>query len=285
MLYASRLFCGTLAASHRCVPSMASTATSVSDERRLLRGVLTEALDAQQRKRLALEEQLERHAAAPLAEVPSTADERKALAKAARALEALPQRLKDTDAASERLSELLGSLRGRANLAALRSDVEQMGLGGRLQTFDVDTMAFRQFGRPDGFDGLVINSPRGVPILVAQQSFKDGLLRRVSRGSDLWFQVREGRGSRVLLRTSMLPNLTRSPRECMEMAADCAAFFSDWRHSADDVEVIFTDPRHVAKRGTRVGQMKDSKRLGIIRALPQRVKHECRDAQEEQGWL
>ena len=42
-------------------------------------------------------------------------------------------------------------------------------------------------------------------------------------GADLWFQVRASRGSRVLLRTSMRRDLTRSHRECMEAAADAHA--------------------------------------------------------------
>ena len=32
------------------------------------------------------------------------------------------------------------------------------------------------------FDGLVVDSPRGVPILIGRQSFADPLLRRVARG-------------------------------------------------------------------------------------------------------
>ena len=94
----------------------------------------------------------------------------------------------------------------------------------------------------------------------------------------------EGRGSRVLLRTSMVRSLVRAPRECMEAASDLAAFFSDARR-ADEVKVIYTDSRHVAKRGGRVGQLKESKRLGVIWAKPARVADEARDAQEEQGWL
>jgi hypothetical protein len=96
--------------------------------------------------------------------------------------------------------------------------------------------------------------------------------------------VSEGRGSRVLLRTSMVRSLVRSPRECMETASDLAALFSDARHS-DKVKVMYTDSRHVAKRGGRVGQLKESKRLGVIWATPARVVDEARDAQEEQGWL
>jgi hypothetical protein len=48
---------------------------------------------------------------------------------------------------------------------------------------------------------------------------------------------------------------------------------------------MFTDSRHVAKRGTRVGQLRDSKRLGFLRARPERVAELARDAQEEQGWM
>ena len=51
--------------------------------------------------------------------------------------------------------------------------------------------------------------------------------RRIGRGTDLWFQTAQGRGSRVLLRTSMCRGLSRSSRECMETAADLAAYFSD----------------------------------------------------------
>ena len=261
------------------------TGVAAVDEKRLLRGVLVEALEAQQRKRAALEEQLERALPVPSADQ-TNEKAAKAHEKALRRAKLVPQRLAEVDAAEEQLTELLGDLRRRGvDLPSLRSSIEGAGLATRLSTFDVDAMAWKQFGRPDGFDGLVLESPRGVPILVARQSFKDELLRRVGRGSDLWFQVREGRGSRILLRTSMLPNLARSPRECMEMAADCAAFFSDWRRSDDEVEVMFTDSRHVAKRGTRVGQMKDAKRLGTVWARPQRVAEAAREAQEEQGWM
>ena len=120
---------------------------------------------------------------------------------------------------------------------------------------------------------------------MAKRVFSDSLLRRVGRGNDLWFQERDGRGSRVLLRTSMCRSFARSPRECMEAAADLAAYFSDLRRAAEDVEVMYTDSRHVAKRGARVGQMKGNKRLGTIHARPSRVKEMAAAAQEVQGWL
>lgn len=254
-------------------------------ERRLLRGVLMEALELQDRKRTALEEQL--------TDSSSHADlDEKARAKALKRAQAVPKRLAEVDAAEERLLSLKASLseRGVSNLGAVRQTMEaELGLSQRLAIFDVDAAGLAQWGRPDGFDGLVIPSPRGVPILVGRKAFSDSTLRRVSRGTDLWFTVREGSGSRVLLRTSMCRGLARSPRECMEMAADLAAHFSSWRRpyrdEDEDVEVMFTDSRHVAKFGGRVGQMKQKKRLGTLWARPERVAEVAREAQEEQGWL
>ena len=130
----------------------------------------------------------------------------------------------------------------------------------------------------------MLESPRGVPTLVAPRSYSDELLRRVSRGTDLWFQAVEGRGSRVLLRASMVRGLSRAPRECVEHAAHLAAYFSDQRY-ADEVEVMWTDSRKVARRGGRVGQMKATKKLGALWARPELVASVAREAQEEQGWL
>ena len=89
----------------------------------------------------------------------------------------------------------------------------------------------------------------------------------------------------MLLRTSMVRSLVKSSRECVETAADLAAYFSDSRRRPEGVKVMFTDSRHVAKRGSRVGQMKVAKRLGTVWAQPERVAELARDAQEEQGWL
>ena len=255
------------------------------NEKRLLRGVLFEALETQQRKRRALLEQAETTTA-------SDEEDDKAKAKALRRAQAIPARIAEVDKVENKLLELKAGLAVKdADLSLLREVMEQeCGLASRLKNFDVDAHAYSQWGRPDGFDGLVIPSPRDIPILIGRQSFSDEVLRRVGRGTDLWFQVREGRGSRVLLRTSMVRHMTKSPRECMEMAADLAAHFSQWRpthHSNfdEEVEIMFTDSRHVAKRGGRVGQMKDSKRLGTLWARPARIADVAREAQEEQGWM
>ena len=246
---------------------------TLGDERRLLRGVLAEAIDHAQSKRTALEQQM--------AVGPDGDPE-----KAERRLRVIPKRLAECDEMQERLLRLRVELQDRdADHDQVRDEMEALGLGSRLASFDVSAAALAQWGRPDGFAGLVVESPRGIPVLVARQAFSDPLLRRVSRGTDLWFQVAEGRGSRVLLRTSMRRDLARSPRECMEFAADLAAYFSDARHAPDGVAVMFTDSRHSAKRGGRAGQLKYSKRMGTITGQSERVEAVARDAQEEQGWL
>ena len=78
----------------------------------------------------------------------------------------------------------------------------------------------------------------------------------------------------------MVRGLSRAPRECVENAAHLAAYFSDQRY-ADEVEVMWTDSRKVARRGGRVGQMKATKKLGALWARPALVASVAREAQEE----
>lgn len=293
--------CGTTALlALRAMPRAAAPIACMSStfdpvyERRLLLGVFGQELEAHERTREALLEQLAKAeipaaAGAPVESAAVSAEDiAKAHAKALRRAQKVPARLAEVEAKQVQIRELMEEVRTRGtDLAGVRATaIEALGLGARLDTFDIDAASRKQVGRPDGFDGLVLESPRGVPILVARQSFKDSLLRRIGRGNDLFFQVQEHRGSRVLLRTSMRRDLARSPRECMEMAADLAAFFSDWRYAGPgEAEVMFTDARHVAKRGTRVGQLKRSKSLGTLWASPSRVADVAREAQETQGWL
>ena len=139
-------------------------------------------------------------------------------------------------------------------LAAVARDFEGLGLGALAQSYlydprDVasanDVLALSNgawadgtskpqrswdpnWGRPNGFTGLLFLSPHGVPILVGDASDAGSggqgsrSLRAVGgSGGDLWFQVREGRGAAVLLRSSMLRGLKGS-RACAQMAADLA---------------------------------------------------------------
>lgn len=159
----------------------------------------------------------------------------------------------------------------------IKLHLTKMGFG-KLFTQSTDTFKTKQskneeFGRPNGFDGDVFYSPLGVPILVSKQNaHKDAVMRNAAQGSDLWFQVEDYNGSRVLLRTS-LKRGTKGSKGCIQMAADLAAKFSVWGESYDCIPVMYTDSRKVAKRGSRVGQMKQKKSMGRILGRPHNIKN------------
>ena len=235
----------------------------------------------------ALEMQLAKAARAPPPSLPPDAspEAQAKVAKARRRIEIVPQRIAETEQMERRLAELQAELAdAHADLRAVRARMEDgLGLGERLRTFDPDAQP--QWGRPDGFAGLVIESPHGVPILVGRQGTdSDEEMRRVSRGTDLWFQLRDGRGARVLLRSSMCPAVGKGTRECMQMAADLAAYFSEARAAGPRVEVMYTDSRRVAARGYRMGQMKASKKLGVLLGDPDAVAAVAEEAAAEWGW-
>lgn len=164
-----------------------------------------------------------------------------------------------------------------ATLVAAREAIVDMGFERLLDEDPVffasssSTRRGDEFGRPRGFDGLVRHSPSlGVPILVgARGAQNDELLRRVSQGTDLWFQVEDYRGSRVLLRSSLVRG-SKGSRSCAQAAADLAAYHSDSRRE-ERVRVMYTDPRHVAKRGSKVGRMRKRKSLGTMVGRPRAV--------------
>lgn len=259
-------------------------------EYRILSGALAEASSRQARIRHALEQQLSKASSLPPADLEDTKNAKTA-EKARRRAEQIPIRL-DEVAGVERQIESLSArlaLDDTASLADLRRDLEADALlGAILREFDPEAHARTSEGRgrPAGFDGLVLSTPRGIPVLVGRQGADtDEAMRRAASGRDLWFQVRDLDGARVLLRTSMARGLEGS-RECQQFAADLAAYFSDSRGAGgeddddDYVEIMFTDSRHVAKRGSRVGQMKDNKKLGIVRGRPAAVAEVARAAQD-----
>jgi len=138
----------------------------------------------------------------------------------------------------------------------------------------------RDFGRPRGFEGPLFYSPLGVPILIGKpKSESDAVLRRAAQGSDLWFQVEDYEGSRVLLRSSLVRG-TKDSKECVQMAADLAAYYSVWgggtntktsQFRLETVPVMYTDSKHVAKRGPRAGRMRKRKSLGRVMGRPSSV--------------
>lgn len=176
------------------------------------------------------------------------------------------------DRVKEIKSELVStSATDKDALKSIQQQLTQLGFGNIIESPDRwHWPEEREFGRPRGFAGLVLKSPNGIPVLVGREkAHSDDTLRRIAQGSDLWFQVEDYNGSRVLLRISLCKGLVDS-RACRQFAANVAAHFSVSRHEKC-VSVMYTDSKHVAKRGSKRGSMRKRKRLGTMIGYPSRV--------------
>jgi predicted ribosome quality control (RQC) complex YloA/Tae2 family protein len=157
-----------------------------------------------------------------------------------------------------------------------KDKIEQLGFSAIFEksksSWKTQQLMDHQFGRPIGFDGQIFYSPLGVPILVGKmKAHKDDVMRNAAQGGDLWFQVEDYNGSRVLLRTSLMKG-TKGSKRCIQMAADLAAKFSVWGDDYESIPVMYTDSRKVAKRGSKVGRMKQKKSLGRLFGTPKNVE-------------
>ena len=179
------------------------------------------------------------------------------------------ERIEEVRKVLSRIDQLENALE-QSNLLSTRNALAEMGFGKLFSNTEFWKWNRANNGSPSDFGGLVFHSPLGVPILVSKsQRHGDSTLRRIAQGSDLWFQVQDYQGSRVLLRSSLCRG-TKDSKECRAMAADLAAYFSDSRQH-ETVSVMYTDSRHVAKRGSKAGQMRQKKALGKLSGKPERV--------------
>ncbi|MBD2114499.1 MULTISPECIES: Rqc2 family fibronectin-binding protein [Cyanophyceae] len=121
----------------------------------------------------------------------------------------------------------------------------------------------------EGFRRL--QTPDGLPVLVGRNNRQNDLLiSTVATDYDLWFHTQEIPGSHVLLRLGA--GQVPSDRD-LAYVADLAAYFSRARH-ADQVPVIYTQPRHVYKpKGARPG-MVIYKQETVIWGQPRRVEQQ-----------
>jgi predicted ribosome quality control (RQC) complex YloA/Tae2 family protein len=167
----------------------------------------------------------------------------------------------------------------QTNLQTIQKSIIQLGFQSLLnlpvESYKTKQRRNSEFGRPDGFDGKIYYSPLGVPILIGRLgTHKDDILRKAAQGSDLFFQVEDYNGSRVLLRTSLMRG-TKNSKKCIQMAANLAAKYSVWGMDSDfkysSIPVMYTDARKVAKRGPKVGHMKQKKSLGRLYGVPHDV--------------
>ncbi|MBE9155639.1 NFACT family protein [Nodosilinea sp. LEGE 06152] len=119
----------------------------------------------------------------------------------------------------------------------------------------------------EGFRQL--QTPDGLPVLVGRNNRQNDLLiSTVATDYDLWFHTQEIPGSHVLLRLEA--GQAPSDRD-LHYVADLTAYFSRARQ-ADQVPVIYTQPRHVYKpKGARPG-MVIYKHETVIWGQPRRVE-------------
>ncbi|EJK73978.1 hypothetical protein THAOC_04374 [Thalassiosira oceanica] len=144
----------------------------------------------------------------------------------------IERRITELDRAKSQLIGLKRDLSGSSNLEEVSEKIAELGLRGIFtqprSSWKSNKTSNREFGRPRGFTGEVFYSPLGTPILVGKQSaHRDDVMRQAAQGKDLWFQVDDYNGSRVLLRSSLARGTDGSKR-CRQMAADLAAKFSMW---------------------------------------------------------
>ena len=121
----------------------------------------------------------------------------------------------------------------------------------------------------EGFRRL--RTPDGQPVLVGRNNRQNDLLiSTVATDYDLWFHTQEIPGSHVLLRLEA--GQAPSDRD-LQYVADLAAYFSRAR-LADQVPVIYTQPRHVYKPKGALPGMVIYKHETVIWGQPRRIERQ-----------
>ena len=189
----------------------------------------------------------------------------------------IEMRIAELEKAKSQLIGLKQDLSGSTNLEEVSEKISGLGFGNIFtqprSSWKSNKRSDREYGRPRGFTGEVFYSPLGTRILVGKQgAHRDDIMRQAAQGKDMWFQVDDYNGARVLLRSS-LSRGTDGSKRCRQMAADLAAKFSMWSEY-EQVPVMYTDSRKVAKRGSKIGSMKKNKAIGTLYGYPRNVPTE-----------
>ena len=133
--------------------------------------------------------------------------------------------------------------------------------------------------------GRTFTSPAGVPILVGRsRKENDRLSLVIARDGDYWLHARNAPGAHVLLQLSRAPRYYSEPEpDCLQMAADLAAFYSDLRNEAR-ADVTYTSPKHVTKPPRAPpGAVRLREELGTHVGRPDAVPDECKEKRGESG--
>lgn len=120
-----------------------------------------------------------------------------------------------------------------------------------------------------GWSGREFLSPAGVPILVGRnRKENEQLSLSIAKDPDVWMHVRGSPGAHVILRLSQMKGRPPPEDDCLQMAADLAAFYSEMRDE-NKVLVSYAEPRHVTKpNGAPLGAVKLREEGGTIVGRP-----------------
>lgn len=200
-------------------------------------------------------------------------------------------------AATEETDDAMRRLTQRLLKEAKRRKWKAEGLGGqeaaassalpRGRRADTQALPLAPSQTP-GWEGREFESPSGVPILVGRNRRQNEQLSlKVAREPDVWMHARGCPGAHVLLQMSRVRGAAARAApsdECLQMAADLAAFYSEARDERKAL-VTFAAPRHVTKpSGAPLGAVKLREEGGSIVANPnsERVPLPIREARDKE---
>ncbi len=125
-------------------------------------------------------------------------------------------------------------------------------------------------------------SPNGCIVLVGKnRRDNEAICFQVARGDDIWMHARGCPGAHVLLQVRR--GSPRPTDDCMQFAANLAAFYSDAR-TERKAAVTTASPKHIQKpRGAPPGAVKLREELNTITGFPADVAEELKIAREESG--
>ena len=157
--------------------------------------------------------------------------------------EAKKLKLKTTALEKEPGSSGGGGSGGRGSVEPMSRDALPRGKR------DVTQAAPLAPSRTPGWSGREFTSPLGVPILVGRnRKENEQLSLKLCREPDVWMHVRGVPGAHVVLQMSKIKGKEPPSDECMQMAADLAAFYSEAR---DELHSYCLDRESAAHHQTK----------------------------------
>ncbi len=125
-------------------------------------------------------------------------------------------------------------------------------------------------------------SPGGCIVLVGRnRRDNEAICFQVSRQDDIWMHSRGCPGAHVLLQVRR--GSPRPTEECMQFAANLAAFYSDAR-TERKAPITTASPKHIQKpRGAPLGAVKVREELNTLTGYPADVDDELKVAREKSG--